>query len=76
MTTETITVQVDPRAAQAFNALSQEERQKLGILLSLRVLEATATSESLEDLMRRISRNARQRGLTPEILEELLNDDE
>jgi hypothetical protein len=76
MSTETITVQVDSRAAQAFNALSQEDRQKLGILLSLRVLEATESSETLEDLMRRISRNARQRGLTPELLEELLKDDE
>jgi hypothetical protein len=76
MSTETITIQVDSRAAQAYNALSQEERQKLGVLLSLRVLEATETTETLESLMRRISRNARQRGLTPELLEELLNDDE
>lgn len=76
MSTETITVAVDPRAAQAFNALSDTEQRKLGILLSLRVLEATEMNETLEELMRRISRNAQARGLTPEILEELLHDDE
>jgi hypothetical protein len=74
--TEMITVAVDPRAAQAFNALSDTEQRKLGILLSLQVLDATETNETLEELMRRISRNARVRGLTPEILEELLHDDE
>lgn len=76
MATETISVRVDPRAAQAFNALSEEERRKLELLLSLRVLEATQTTESLEEVMRRISRNARQRGLTPEILTDMLNDDQ
>jgi hypothetical protein len=76
MSTEMITVAVDPRAAQAFNALSDTEQRKLGILLSLQVLDATETNETLEELMRRISRNARVRGLTPEILEELLHDDE
>jgi hypothetical protein len=74
MSTEMITIAVDPRAAQAFNALSDTEQRKLGILLSLQVLEATETNETLEELMRRISRNARVRGLTPEILEELLHD--
>jgi hypothetical protein len=76
MSTETITIAVDPRAAQAFHALSDAEQRKLGILLSLRVLEVTETNETLEELMRRISRNARARGLTPEMLEELLHDDE
>jgi hypothetical protein len=76
MSTETITIAVDPRAAQAFHALSDAEQRKLGILLSLRVLEVTETNETLEELMRHISRNARARGLTPEMLEELLHDDE
>ena len=76
MSTETITIEVDPRAAQAYNALSDEDRRKLGALLSLRVLEATQTTEALEAFMRRVSQNARQRGLTPEIFADILNDDE
>lgn len=76
MTTETITIHVDPRAAEAFNKASDEERQKLEALLSLRLLEVVQTTEPLEQLMRRISANAQQRGLTPEILQDILNDPE
>ena len=76
MSTETITIRVDPRAAQAFNTASDDERRKLEALLSLRLLEAVQKTEPLEQLMRRISENAQQRGLTPEILQDILNDAE
>lgn len=76
MATETITIRVDARAAQAFKAAPEAQRQKLEQLLSFRLLEAAQTSESLENLMRRISHNAQDRGLTPEILQEILRDDE
>jgi hypothetical protein len=76
MTTETITIRVDARAAQAFNTASDDERRKLEALLSLRLLEAMQTTEPLEQLMRRISENAQRRGLTPEILQDILNDAE
>ena len=74
MTTEIITIRVDARAAQVFKTASDDERRKLEALLSLRLLEATQTTESLEHLMRRISENAQRRGLTPEILQDILND--
>lgn len=76
MATETITIRVDARAAQVFKAAPESQRQKLEQLLSLRLLEASQTSEPLESLMRRISQSAQQRGLTPEILQDILNDDE
>lgn len=76
MATETITIRVDARAAQAFKAAPEAQRQKFEQLLSLRLFEASQTSESLETLMRRISQNAQHRGLTPEILHDILNDDE
>ncbi|PDV96542.1 hypothetical protein [Candidatus Chloroploca asiatica] len=72
MSPEMITIAVDTRVAQAFHALSEEDQRKIGVLLSLRILEATQTTESLEDLMRRIGQNARERGLTPEILADIL----
>lgn len=72
MTTETITIRVDARAAEAFRSVSDEEKRKLEAILSLRLLEVTRTQESLEAVMRRISRNAQQRGLTPEILQDIL----
>lgn len=76
MATETITIRVDSRAAQAFKAAPEAQRQKLEQLLSFRLLEAAQMSESLEDLMRRISHNAQSRGLTPEMLQDMLSDDE
>jgi len=76
MTTETITLRVDARAAQAFNTASEAERRTLEALVSLRLLEVAQTTESLEHLMRRISDNAQQRGLTPDILQDILNETE
>lgn len=74
--TETITIRVDARAVQAFKSAPEAQRQKLEQLLSLRLLEASQANEPLESLMRRISQNAQQRGLTPEILQDILNDEE
>ena len=50
------------------------DRRKLDLLLNLRLRDVTRTGESLHDVMVEITRNARSRGLTPEILEELLRD--
>ena len=47
-------------------------RRKLETLLSLRLLEATRTPESLSRVMSEISRNAQARGLTPDMLQDLL----
>lgn len=74
METEAITIRVTPDAARVFNAVSAEQQRKLEALLSLRLLELTQHSESLEDVMREISPNAQARGLTPEILDALLNE--
>lgn len=76
MSSEPITIMVDEQAAQAFRAASPEQQRKLEALISLRLLEAVQTSETLEQTMRRISRNAQERGLTPEILQDILDDHE
>jgi hypothetical protein len=67
--TEEISVRVDPEAARAYRAASEQERRKLDLLLSLRLHDALRPGDSLEELMRDISRKAQERGLTPEILE-------
>ena len=72
MTTIPITIQVDPQAARAFASVTPEMRRKLETLLSLRLLEATRTPESLPRVMSEISRNAQARGLTPDMLQDLL----
>ena len=75
MTTIPITIQVDPQAARAFASVTPEMRRKLETLLSLRLIEATRNPESLTQVMSEISRNAQARGLTPDLLQDLLNDE-
>ena len=75
MEMEQITIQVDAEAARAFKSASVEERRKLEALLSLRLSEVTRTRESLKAIMNEIGQKAEQRGLTPEILKTILNED-
>ncbi len=72
MQVEEITIRVDPKAARASREASDQERHKLDILLSLCLQDALRPGGSLEELMREISRNAQERGLTEEILETIL----
>ncbi|WP_228054643.1 hypothetical protein [Gloeocapsopsis crepidinum] len=44
-------------------------------LLSLKLGNATRSKKTLEEVMSEISRNAQARGLTPEVLESILNDE-
>jgi hypothetical protein len=74
MNAEPITIQVDPAAALAYRSVSDDERRKLDLLLSLRLREVTRPGASLEDVMSEISRNAQERGLTPEILQAILDE--
>jgi len=71
---QTIQIQVTPEAAKAFRTASEPERKKLELLLNLRLLEVARARKPLEEVMREISRSAQQRGLTPEILDDLLKD--
>ncbi len=71
---QTINIQVTPEAAKAFRNASAAERKKLELLLTLRLLEVTRARKPLEEVMREISRSAQARGLTPEILDDLLKD--
>lgn len=74
MQTQEITIRVDPEAACAYLAASEDDRRKLDLLLSLRLQDVTQPGESLEDVMREIGRRAQERGLTPDILESILRD--
>ena len=71
---DTITVAVDADVAQAYRTVSARDRQKLDLLVNLRLREATRSSQSLREIMEEISRGAQERGLTPEILRSILDD--
>jgi hypothetical protein len=75
MQTQEITIRVDPDAASAYLAASEEDRRKLDLLLSLRLQDVTQPGESLEGVMREIARRTHERGMTPEVLESILRDE-
>jgi hypothetical protein len=74
MTTQTITIEVDPQSARAFSEASPEDRRKLQLLLSLRLRDLTANpGKSLTAVMDEIGVRAEERGLTAELLASLLH---
>ncbi len=73
--TEEITLTVDSEVAQAYNSASPQERRKLELLVNLSLREATSNKRSLQEIMLEISENARARGLTPEILQSILEEE-
>lgn len=70
-----ITVSVDSDVADVYRSASDDERRKLDLLVSLRLREATESRTSLRDIMAEISRDAQRRGLTPEILQSILDEE-
>lgn len=76
MATETIIIQVDgEEAARAYHAAPPADQKKMQALVSLWLKDvATAKPASWKQLMSDLSKKARERGLTPEILEILLKE--
>ena len=78
METKTINIRVSADAARAYESAPVEEQRKLEALLSSRLREVIRHRErgrSLEEVMSEISRKAQERGLTPEKLDEILNEE-
>ena len=71
---EQITVSVDSEVANLYRSASVEDRRKLDLLVNLRLRDVTVPGKSLRDTMREISRNAQRHGLTPEILQSILDE--
>jgi hypothetical protein len=69
----TVTVSVDNEAAKIFQKASSSDQKKMQLLMSLWLREFGKPSITLEKLMDDISLKAKERGLTPEILESILN---
>jgi hypothetical protein len=71
-----ITIPLDEPTAAAYQAASAEDQRKIQLLFRVLLREYTAPSTvSLRELMDDIGAQAQARGLTPAILEQLLNDD-
>ena len=72
--TDHITVSVDSDVAKFYRSVSDSDRRKLDLLVNLRLREATESPKSLRGIMREMSRDAQRRGLTPEILQSILDE--
>lgn len=73
----TITLDVDDKTAEFVNSATEQQRQKMRLWLQLRLREfINRPRRSLEQIMDEMSDKAEARGLTPEILESILNDEE
>ncbi|HIK09169.1 MAG TPA: hypothetical protein IGS52_02685 [Oscillatoriaceae cyanobacterium M33_DOE_052] len=76
-----ITIKVPPQIAAAYSQANAEEKQQLQIKLAdmlqeqLSIMRRDSIIE-LRKTMNAMSQEAQERGLTPEILDEILNDEE
>jgi len=73
MVTEPITLQIEVDAARAFTSASAHEQEKLQTLMSVLLREyARADATSLKRTMDEIGERAREKGLTPQLLDSIL----
>ncbi len=74
MPTETISIPLDPQTARAYGAARAEEKLKMQALVGLWLRELTSNElPALEQVLDEAGRKAQERGLTPEVLDSLLN---
>ncbi|BAQ60911.1 hypothetical protein GM3708_1317 [Geminocystis sp. NIES-3708] len=69
-----ITIEVDDNVKKAFQLASPQQKQELSYLIGA-YLGSSWEEKNLIEVMEIISDNAEKRGLTPEILAELLADE-
>jgi hypothetical protein len=73
----TLTLQLDAEAVEAFQASSEADKEKLLLLISSLFTEYQKSNhDALKQTMDEISQKAQERGLTPEILASILEEEE
>lgn len=80
ITKEEIIIKVPSEIAEAYHNASEEEKQQLqlkiaAIMQSQFTLSRKESITRLRNTMDKASKEAQERGLTPEILESILNDE-
>ncbi|MFI5384650.1 MAG: hypothetical protein ACHQ50_00870 [Fimbriimonadales bacterium] len=72
---ETIAIPVSPEVAESYRAMSEARREFLRRLLGMRLEEAVkGTGDDFVRLMDKAAREAKRKGLTPEILQQILDE--
>jgi predicted metalloprotease with PDZ domain len=77
MKKETITIEVNADTAKAYRETPPETQRKINLLLSLELDDAIREDDiSLKKIMQEMRQEAKERGLTPEILQSILDEKE
>ena len=74
MISKEITIRVTPEAASIYESASEQQRRKLDALLSLRLSETSKPGRSISEIMKEATEEAKSRGLTEDILKEILDE--
>ena len=72
---ETISIEVEPEIARAYQNSSSTERKKIQMTFNVLVKQIMNT-RSLEDTIQEMQAQAKANGLTQDILDEILNEDD
>ena len=74
---EQITISLDTDLAEIYRSASESERRKLDLLINMRLRNILdpKSRRPLQEIMDDISRKAQKRGLTPEILQSILDEE-
>lgn len=70
-----IILELDSQSAEIYQNISVDEQQKIQCFVQFLLSESKMLPDFLSLLMDAISDRAQQRGLTPEILEQLINNE-
>jgi len=69
----TVNIPLDNETAKIYEKAPLADKKKMQLLMSLWLREFEKPSKTLDKLMNDMSRKAKERGLTAEILESILN---
>jgi len=70
-----ITISLDADTARLYRQIPADQQRKFQVLLNLWLRDLILSPRPLQVIMDEISQKGQERGLTPEILESLLNDE-
>lgn len=72
---ETISIEVEPEIARAYQNSSSTERKKIQLTFNV-LFKQIMNTRSLEDIIQEMQTQAKANGLTQETLDEILNEDD
>ena len=75
MASEPITIFVDEAAAKAFKTASPREQEAFSEWFAIRLRRASGPAQSLGQIMDEIGYQAQGRGMTPEILDSIVKNE-